>query len=136
MIAEAVDTAVTVAWALLAWITAMAAVATVVLLGLIAGVWWLARAARGAWRGVTGPLWARGRVEARMFARARVRASTGRVRLRSARVPRSDTDTTGPPRLRNRGCGASEGGRGAFPAPATPKSSQGRTELSITKEVA
>lgn len=39
MIAEAVDTAVTVAWALLAWTAAMAAVATVVLYAVAVTVW-------------------------------------------------------------------------------------------------
>lgn len=53
MIAEAVDTAVTVAWALLAWIAAMAVVGTVVLYAVAVTVWAVPAA---ACRAVTGAL--------------------------------------------------------------------------------
>jgi len=51
VIGEAVDTAVTLGWALLAWVVVLAAVLTVVLLAAaVTG----ALAVRGAWRGAAG----------------------------------------------------------------------------------
>ncbi|NUS83698.1 MAG: hypothetical protein HOY75_13365 [Streptomyces sp.] len=61
MIAEAVDTAVTVAWALLAWITAMAVVATVVLYAVAVTI---AVACRALRRGVKAALAASQRLKA------------------------------------------------------------------------
>ncbi|KOG33312.1 hypothetical protein AQJ84_11255 [Streptomyces resistomycificus] len=57
MIGEAVDTVVTVGWALAAWIAALAFVAAVVLHSVVAAVWW---AGRVLWRGVTAALAATG----------------------------------------------------------------------------
>lgn len=51
MIGEAVDTAITLGWALAAWITVLAVVGAVVLLaGTAVGMW----AVRGAWRVLHG----------------------------------------------------------------------------------
>ena len=61
MIAEAVDTLITLGWALAGWLIFFATVASILTLAAIAtGAW----AARGAWRAVTGPSWRRGRVRA------------------------------------------------------------------------
>lgn len=52
MIGEAVDTAITLGWALAAWIAVLAAVGSVVLLaGTAVGMW----AVRGAWRALRRP---------------------------------------------------------------------------------
>ena len=53
MIAEAMDAAWTLGWALLAWILVGALVVTVVVLAVTAVVGW---AARAAWRGLTQAL--------------------------------------------------------------------------------
>lgn len=67
MIAEAIDTVITLGWALLAWVAVLAAVASVVLLaGTAAGMW----AGRVLWRSVVRPAWARSRRQARRIARA------------------------------------------------------------------
>ncbi|MFI1287435.1 hypothetical protein ACH4VM_02805 [Streptomyces sp. NPDC020792] len=47
MIAEAVDTAITLGWALAAWIAALAALTTLALLAAIAAIW---KASTTAWR--------------------------------------------------------------------------------------
>jgi hypothetical protein len=53
VIAEAIDTAVTLGWALAAWIAVIAAVTSIVLLaGTAVGMW----AVRGAWRMLRGPV--------------------------------------------------------------------------------
>lgn len=57
MIAEAVDTARTLAVALLVWIAVLSAVATAVVYAVAAGVWW-------AWEAVAGALSASGAVRA------------------------------------------------------------------------
>lgn len=49
MIAEAIDTAVTLGWALLAWIVLTAVFATAALYAVIAAGWWVWR---GVWRAV------------------------------------------------------------------------------------
>lgn len=68
MIHDAIDTAITLGWALIAWIAVAAAVGTVVLFtGLALGTW----AWRTARKRVSGPLWARGRLRDRILARAR-----------------------------------------------------------------
>lgn len=52
MIGEVVNTAITLGWALAAWITVLAAVGAVVLLaGTAVGMW----AVRGAWRALRRP---------------------------------------------------------------------------------
>jgi hypothetical protein len=59
MIAEVVDTAIALGWALLAWIAVGAALGTLLLLGVAAVVAWLWRIARrstGARKGLKGPL--------------------------------------------------------------------------------
>lgn len=70
MIAEAIDTLITLGWAVLAWVAVLAAFATIVLLaGTAVGMW----AAQTLWRRVARPAWARGRARARLLARARAR---------------------------------------------------------------
>lgn len=82
MIAEAIDTLITLGWALLAWITVFAFAATVVLLGGTAvGAW----AVRGLWRHVVRPSWARGRLRARIYAARRTRAPQRRTEPHSYR---------------------------------------------------
>lgn len=49
---EAIDTLITLGWAALAWITALAAVATVTLLGTVAASAW---AVRAVWRAIRRP---------------------------------------------------------------------------------
>jgi len=76
-----------------------------------------------AWRGATGPLWARGRVEARMFTRARVRRSTGRTATREPRhIP-----TAPPSRGTERRCGAPQGVGGGIPYRTNSKAPRGHT---------
>lgn len=76
MIAEALDTLITLGWAALAWLTVLAAVVSVVLLaGTAVGAW----AVRGLWRHMIRPTWAHGRARARIFAARRVRRSTDRT---------------------------------------------------------
>lgn len=59
MIAEALDTLVTLGWALAVWIILLALVAAVVLHAVVAVVWWVCRAVRracrGAWWGSVAP---------------------------------------------------------------------------------
>lgn len=74
MIAEAIDTLITLGWAFAGWLIFFATVASILTLAAIAtGAW----AARGAWRAVTGPSWRRGPVRAGILARRRVRAPSG-----------------------------------------------------------
>lgn len=52
MIGEAIDTLITLGWAVLAWIAVLSAVASIVLLaGTAVGMW----AVRGAWRRLSRP---------------------------------------------------------------------------------
>jgi hypothetical protein len=44
VIAEAVDTLITLGWALIAWVAVLAAIGTAVLMGLVASLWWALRA--------------------------------------------------------------------------------------------
>lgn len=65
MIADAIDTAVTLGWALLAWIAVLAAVTSLVLLaGTAVGIW----ATRAVWHAAR-PAWTRSRLRARRTAR-------------------------------------------------------------------
>ncbi len=52
MIAEAIDTIVTLGWALIAWVVVLSAVGTVLLLGVTAAAVWTCRA---VWRSVRRP---------------------------------------------------------------------------------
>jgi hypothetical protein len=79
LLVEVIDTASTLLDAILAWIVAAAFVATVVYTAVLTGAW----AWRAIRRGVGGPLWARGRLNARILARNRVRGSGGLLRLPS-----------------------------------------------------
>lgn len=65
MIGEAVDTLVTLGWALAVWIVLMAAVASLALWTVVVTVWWAGRllwrtgrALLGARKGLSGRLWA------------------------------------------------------------------------------
>lgn len=91
MIAEAIDAAVTVGWALLAWIVLTAAFATAALYVVVAAVWAVVRfiwltlsagwAAAASGRPPVGPSWRRGRIRARIYAARPVRGSGGLLRL-------------------------------------------------------
>ncbi|MFK0018236.1 hypothetical protein [Streptomyces sp. NPDC090798] len=73
MIPEAIDTAVSIGWAIVAWIIAFAFVATVALFTTMLAV---AQGWKTARRVLRGPSWARGRIRARIHAhRARRRHS-------------------------------------------------------------
>ena len=66
MIAEAIDTAVSIGWAIVAWIFVLAFVATTVLFTTMLAV---AQGWKAARRALRGPSWARGRLRARILAR-------------------------------------------------------------------
>jgi hypothetical protein len=83
VIAEAIDTAVTLGWALLAWLAVLAAVATIVVLAVAAGGVW---AVRAAWRASAGPWGACGRFRARFLAAHRARRPQRRTGPRWART--------------------------------------------------
>jgi uncharacterized membrane protein len=70
MIAEAIDTAVSIGWAIVAWIMAAAFVVTVVLFTTMLAV---AQGWKAARRALRGPSWRRGRLRARIHARTRAR---------------------------------------------------------------
>lgn len=66
LIAEALDTLITLGWAVLAWIAVLATVGTIILAAAaLTGAW----AWRAAWRAARAPSWARGRIRARLLAR-------------------------------------------------------------------
>ncbi|GAB2731588.1 hypothetical protein [Streptomyces bullii] len=66
MIAEAIDTAITLGWAFLVWLVLVSLAAALALHAVIVIVCWTVRA---LWRGLEGPSWARNRLRARLFAR-------------------------------------------------------------------
>ncbi|MFE7236119.1 hypothetical protein ACFVAF_37005 [Streptomyces sp. NPDC057596] len=70
LLTEAINTAVTLGWALLAWIAVLAALGTLALLGVIAV---LTAAVRTLWRRTVRPSWARGRLRARLLASSRTK---------------------------------------------------------------
>lgn len=108
MIAEAIDAAITLGWALAAWIVVLAAAAAVVLLaGTVVGVW----AVRGAWRVLYG----------------RLSASERRLRLRAARVARRTPAATGPSRPHSPRWSALHRAGGGFPTRIRQRASTGRT---------
>ncbi|NUO43681.1 MAG: hypothetical protein HOV82_16785 [Streptomyces sp.] len=77
MIGDAIDTAITLGWALTGWIITLAVIASILTLAAIAtGAW----GARALWRAATGPSWARGGLRARIYAARRLRRSSGRTR--------------------------------------------------------
>ncbi|MFC5217289.1 hypothetical protein [Streptomyces coerulescens] len=70
MIAEAIDTALTVGYALAGWVIFFVTVAAILALAAIAtGAWGM----RALWRRTAGPSWARGRIRARIHAARRRR---------------------------------------------------------------
>jgi hypothetical protein len=77
VIAEAIDTAYTIGWAIVAWVILTAAAGTLALYTLLVTAWTVCRlvwrVGRAAWqavtRGTAGPSWARGRIRARIHAR-------------------------------------------------------------------
>lgn len=76
MIAEAIDTAITIAWALAGWVIFFATVAAILALAAVAtGAWGV----RALWRRTAGPSWARGRLRARIHAHRRVQAPQART---------------------------------------------------------
>lgn len=72
MITEAIDTLITLGWAVLAWIALLVLAAALALHTVIAIAWWTVRA---LWRGLGRPSWARSAIRARIFTRTRVRAA-------------------------------------------------------------
>ncbi|MFJ8049849.1 hypothetical protein [Streptomyces luteogriseus] len=66
MIAEAIDTVITLGWALVAWVVLVSLAASLALHAVIAIVWWIVRA---LWRGLGRPTWSRSRLRARLYAR-------------------------------------------------------------------
>ena len=77
MIAEAIDTALTLGWALAGWVIFLATVAAILTLAaIVTGVYGV----RALWRRTAGPSWARGRFGARMYVRARLRRPQRRTR--------------------------------------------------------
>lgn len=76
LLVEAIDTAVTLGWALAAWIAVLAALTTLVLFGALAVV---AVSARALWRRTVRPSWACGRVRARILARRRLKRPQSRT---------------------------------------------------------
>jgi len=73
VIAEAIDTLITLGWAVIVWIVVLAAAAALVLTTIAAAILATARGlrrlTRWAWRGAPGPAWARNRLAARRIAR-------------------------------------------------------------------
>lgn len=66
LIAEALDTLITLGWWFAGWVIVLALAATIILLTLAAlGSW----AAAGFWRRTVRPAWARSRITARRIAR-------------------------------------------------------------------
>lgn len=77
MIAEAIDTAITLAWALWWWTVTLATVGAVLALAAIAcGAWGI----RALWRRSVGPSWKRGRIRARIYAARRRGRTSARTR--------------------------------------------------------
>jgi hypothetical protein len=66
VIAEAIDTVVTLGWAFAVWFVLICLATTLALHAVLAVLWWVLRA---LWRGLDGPSWARGRLAARRYAR-------------------------------------------------------------------
>lgn len=77
MIAEAIDTALTLAIALAGWVIFFATVAAILALAAIATG---AYGVRAVWRRAVGPSWKRGRIRARIYTARRRRRSRGRPR--------------------------------------------------------
>lgn len=76
LLVEAVDTAITLGWALAAWIAVLAAARTLTLLGVTAASAYAIRALRRAYN---APSQARRRTPGRILARTRARRSEKRV---------------------------------------------------------
>ncbi|MGW7498624.1 hypothetical protein ACWGKA_30640 [Streptomyces luteogriseus] len=74
MIAEAIDTAITLGWAFLAWLALLSLVTGIALYAAIAISWCALRTlwliGRAIWRSLGRPAWARSRYAARRIARA------------------------------------------------------------------
>ncbi|MFF5984390.1 hypothetical protein ACFY78_36665 [Streptomyces olindensis] len=66
MIGEAIDTIITLGWALLGWIIVFAIAGTIIIFTALATG---AYAGRGLWRAAGRPAWARSRLRARLAAR-------------------------------------------------------------------
>ena len=91
MIADAIDTLITLGWWMAGWIAVLAAVATVVLFaGTLLGTW----AVRGAWRHVIRPFWAYGRTRARIVAARRISSCSCHWLKRRPALSRFTTSTS------------------------------------------
>ena len=120
MIPMAIDTAFTIAQALLAWLAILAAVLTV-------GVWACVGAMWAACEAVAAALAASGAVRALGEQPEAPNAPEGRVWLRPARVPRPESAATGPSRARIRRQGAARASGGGFPVPAPERPVEARS---------
>lgn len=76
LFAEALTALHRLVWAAAGWLIFLSTVAAILTVAAIATGAWGARAVR---RRYSGPSWARGRLRARIHARARVRRSSGRT---------------------------------------------------------
>ena len=116
----AIDTAVTIARALPAWLAILAAVLTV-------GVWACVGAMWAACEAVAAALAASGAVRALGEQSEAPNAPEGRVWLRPARVARPEAAATGPSRTRIRCQGAAQASGGGFPVPAPARAAEARS---------
>lgn len=76
LLSEAISTIIRLGWAFLAWLAVLAAITTLLLLAVTAGIAWTVRA---LWRGFGGPSWARSTLRARIYARRRLRRPSRRT---------------------------------------------------------
>jgi hypothetical protein len=76
LLADAIDTAITLGWAFLIWLALVSLTAGLALYAVTVIAWWTLRA---LWRGLEGPSWRRGRLHARFLAHARARRSRRRT---------------------------------------------------------
>ena len=125
MIAEAVDTARTLAVALLVWIAVLSAVATAVVYTVAVGVWW-------AWRGLSGAVRAAGALRALRALPESPDAPEGRVRPRMT----AESPATGPSRGRGTPHGAPHDSDGAPDVSEPDRPSEARTRPSWTRKEA
>lgn len=93
MIADAIDTLYTLGWAALAWIVIVGVFGTITVYAIATAAWWVVHAVwKAARRRPGGPSWRRGRLRARIFARARARRPQRRTRPRWAHSQPLDHD--------------------------------------------
>ncbi|MER6531180.1 hypothetical protein [Streptomyces sp. NPDC001508] len=74
---EAIDALLALGWRFLAWLTVLAALATLALLALTTVIW---RLCTSLWRRLCGPSWAHGQLRAGRLARATRRSTSKNYR--------------------------------------------------------